>query len=110
MLNPYSYQLKLLHELDLIHNSFHTNLSRPSPDDPLPGEFNPPPPPITVDAEGEKLWAIEAILDSKRTRRKGFQYRILWRGFDLEETTWEPLHNVVNAHTAIKEFEERYQK
>lgn len=110
VLNPHSYRLKLPHELDLIHNSFHTNLLRPSPNDPLPGQFNPPPPPITLDAKGEKLWAIEAILDSKRTKQKGFQYHILWRGFGPEETTWEPLHNVVNSYIAIKEFEKRYKR
>lgn len=110
VLNPYSYQLKLLHELDLIHNSFHTNLLQPSPNDPLPGQFNPPPPPITVDAKGEKLWAIEAILDSRRTKQKGFQYHILWRGFGPEQMTWEPLRNAVNAHIAIKEFEKCYKK
>jgi RNase H-like domain found in reverse transcriptase/Reverse transcriptase (RNA-dependent DNA polymerase)/Integrase zinc binding domain/Chromo (CHRromatin Organisation MOdifier) domain/Integrase core domain len=109
VLNAHSYQLKLPHELDSIHNSFHTNLLRPSPNDPLPGQYNPPPPPITLDAKGEKLWAIEAILDSKRTKQKGFQYYILWRGFDHNDATWEPLHNVVNAHIAIKEFEKRYK-
>jgi hypothetical protein len=102
ILNPYSYRLKLPHELDLIHNSFHTNHLRPSPNDPLPGQFNPSPPPITLDAKGEKLWAIGQILDSKRTKKNGFQHRILWRGFDPEEITWEPLHNVINAHAAIK--------
>ncbi|KAM4065465.1 integrase core domain-containing protein [Hirsutella rhossiliensis] len=30
---------------------------------------------------------------------------IYYGGFDLEQATWEPLHNVVNAHIAIKEFE-----
>ncbi|KAM4064338.1 chromatin organization modifier domain-containing protein [Hirsutella rhossiliensis] len=101
---PHSYQLKLPHELDSIHNSFHTNLLRPSPND-RSRPIQHTAPPITLDAKGEKLWAIEEILDSKRTKQKGFQYHILWRGFDLEQATWEPLHNVVNAHIAIKEFE-----
>lgn len=109
MLNPHAYQLELPHELDLIHNSFHVNLLRPSPNDPLPGQCNPPPPPITLDAKGKKLWAIDAILDSRRTKRKGFQYRILWRGFGPDEMTWEPLCNVINAHVAIKEYEKCYK-
>ncbi|KID93943.1 retrotransposon nucleocapsid protein, partial [Metarhizium majus ARSEF 297] len=109
VLGSHTYQLKLPHELSSIHNSFHTNLLRPSPNDPLPGQHNPPPPPIALDERGEKLWAIDKILDSKRTKGKGFQYHILWRGFGREEATWEPLHNVVNAHIAIKEFEKRYR-
>ncbi|KAJ6436324.1 mRNA 3 end-processing YTH1 [Purpureocillium lavendulum] len=109
VLNAHSYQLNLPHELDSLHNSFHPNLLRPAPNDPLPGQYNPPPPPIALDANGEKLWAIEAILDSKRTRQKGFQYHVQWRGYDLEDATWEPLQNVVNAHMAIKEFEKRHK-
>uniref|UniRef100_A0A1Y1NDZ2 RNA-directed DNA polymerase n=1 Tax=Photinus pyralis TaxID=7054 RepID=A0A1Y1NDZ2_PHOPY len=109
VLGSHTYQLKLPHELSSIHNSFHTNLLRPSPNDPLPGQHNPPPPPIALDEKGEKLWAIDKILDSKRTKGKGLQYHILWRGFGREEATWEPLHNVVNAHIAIKEFEKRYR-
>jgi len=110
IINPHSYQLKLPHELALIHNSFHTNLLRPFPNDPLPGQYNPPPPPIMIDEKGNKLWAIEAILDARRTKRKGFQYRIQWRGFGPEDITWEPLRNVVNAHIAIREFERRHNK
>jgi hypothetical protein len=109
ILGSHTYQLKLPPELASIHNSFHTNLLRPSPNDPLPGQHNPPPPPIALDEKGERLWAIEKILDSKRTKSKGFRYHILWRGFGREEATWEPLHNVVNAHIAISEFEKRYR-
>ncbi|OAQ57620.2 retrovirus polyprotein [Pochonia chlamydosporia 170] len=109
VLSSHTYQLKLPHELASIHNSFHTNLLRPSPNDPLPGQHNPPPPPIALDERGERLWAIDKILDSKRTKGKGFKYHILWRGFGREEATWEHLHNVVNAHIAIKEFEKRYR-
>jgi hypothetical protein len=62
VLNPHSYQLKLPHESDLIHNSFNTNLLRPSPNDPLPGQHNPPPPPITLDAKEKarvpNIWAF----------------------------------------------------
>ncbi|OWT42324.1 retrovirus polyprotein [Pochonia chlamydosporia 170] len=109
VLSSHTYQLKLPHELSSIHNSFHTNLLRPLPNDPLPGQYNPPPPPIALDERGEKLWAIEEILDSRRKKGKGFQYYILWRGFGHREATWEPLHNVVNAHIAIKEFEKRHR-
>ena len=92
-----------------MHDVFHTSLLRPAPANPLPGQTNPPSPPIALDESGEKLYAIEAILDSKRSKnRKNFQYLILWRGYDSEDQTWEPLKNVVNAKSSIKEFEQRF--
>jgi hypothetical protein len=103
VVNPVSYRLKLPHELQLIHDTFHTNLLRPAPRDPLPGQFNPPPPPITIDTQGEVLYAVEKILKSKRTKEKGFQYLIQWRGYD--KSSWEPLCNVVKARASIIEFD-----
>ena len=103
VVNPVSYRLQLPHELQLIHDTFHTNLLRPAPQDPLPGQFNPPPPPVTVDTQGEVLYAVEKILKSKRTKQEGFQYLIQWRGYD--EPSWQPICNVVNARASILEFE-----
>lgn len=106
--NSHSYQLDLPNEFSLIHNVFHVNLLRPAPNDPLPNQKNPPPPPITIDNSGETLWAIEAIQNSKRTRSRGFQYLIKWRGYS--DPSWEPLVNVINARASIIEFERLYKK
>lgn len=103
VINEVSYKLKLDAELGAIHDVFHVNLLRPAPNDPLPGQFNKPAPPIAIDAEGHKLWAIETILKSSRTRKDGFRYLIKWRGFD--EPSWEPLHNVITARASIAEFQ-----
>lgn len=109
VVNSHAYQLQLPFEHELLHNTFHTSLLRPAPTDPLQGQTNPPPPPVTIDANGEKLWAIEAILDSKREDGV-FLYEILWRGFDPDNKSWEPLENVVNARASILEYERRYPK
>jgi len=110
VLGSHTYRLDLPFEHDKLNDSFHTNLLRPAPTDPLPGQRNPPPPPVAIDANGEKLWAIEAILDSKRTKVKGkeFQYLILWRGYDPSDKSWEPLSHVMNARASILEFEKRF--
>lgn len=109
IINSHAYKLQLPFEYEKLHNVFHTSLLRPAPTNPLPGQVNPPPPPIALDESGEKLYAIEAILDSKRGKnKKNFQYLILWRGYDSENQTWEPLKNVVNASASIKEFERRF--
>ncbi|EKD17831.1 retrotransposon nucleocapsid protein [Drepanopeziza brunnea f. sp. 'multigermtubi' MB_m1] len=55
VLGSYTYRLDLPFEHDKLNDSFHTNLLRPAPTDPLPGQQNPPPPPIAIDANGEKL-------------------------------------------------------
>ena len=109
VLGSHTYQLQLPFEHELIHDSFHASLLRPAPNDPLPGQKNAPPPPVTIDSNGQTLWAIDAILDSKR-KDGVFYYLILWRGYDPEHNSWEPLSHVVNARSSIKEFERRFPK
>ncbi|KAI0998268.1 hypothetical protein K3495_g9932 [Podosphaera aphanis] len=78
IINSNAYQLELPFEHENLHNVFHTSLLRPAPTNPLPGQTNPPPPPIALDESGEKLFAIEAIVDSKRSKnKKNFHYLIL---------------------------------
>ena len=55
------------------------------------------------------LFAVEAILDSKRSKgKRNFYYLILWQSQDPENKTWEPLQDVVNATASIQEFERRF--
>jgi hypothetical protein len=108
VLDSHSYQLELPFEHGLMHDTFHPSLLKPKANNPLPGQTNPPPPPITIDESGEKLWAVEAILDSELHKSFGFRYLVLWRGYDPEDQTWEPLRNVVNARASILEFERRF--
>lgn len=109
VINSHTYQLDLPYELRSLHNSFHTSLLRPSPQNPMQGQAQAPSRPIAIDENGEQLWAIEAITNSKRTKNRGFEYQILWRG-DEAARTWEPLQNVVNAFGSIREFERRFPK
>lgn len=109
VLGSHNYKLRLPFEHELMHDTFHTSLLRPAPKDPLPGQTNPPPPPITIDSNGQKLYAIDAIVDAKRENNTFF-YQVLWRGYDPSNKTWEPLQNVVNARASILEFERRYPK
>ncbi|KAI1007414.1 hypothetical protein K3495_g811 [Podosphaera aphanis] len=111
--NSHAYQLGLPFEYGKLHNVFHTSLLKPAPINPLPGQLNPSPLPVALDASGENLFAIEAILDSKRNKNKNknkFYYLILWRSQGPEDKTWEPLENVVNATSSIQEFERRFPK
>lgn len=110
VLDSHSYRLKLPDEFGKIHRTFHPSLLMPANQPSLPGQKDPPPPPISIDENGELLWAIEAILKSRRTRAKGFEYLVLWRGYDTADQTWEPLQHVVNAKGSITEFQRRFPK
>jgi Chromo (CHRromatin Organisation MOdifier) domain len=76
----------------------------------LLGQVDPPATPISIDENGELLWAIEAILKTRRTKERGFEYLILWRGYDTSDQSWEPLQFVVNARASIAEFQRRFPK
>ncbi|KAI0996428.1 hypothetical protein K3495_g11753 [Podosphaera aphanis] len=110
VINSHAYKLDLPFENKTIYDVFHTSLLRPSPSDPLPGQTQAPQQAIGLDAEGNELWAIDQILDSKQTKRDGFCYLIQWRGSENQGNTWEPLRNVVNATVAINEFKKRFPK
>lgn len=108
IVNSHAYRLELPYEHDLIHHTFHTSLLRPAPDDPLPGQTNPPAPPVAIDANGKLLWAMDAIINSKRTKSKGFQYLVSWR--DYTKKSWEPLDHVINATSFTADFKKRFPR
>jgi len=66
------------------------------------------PPPIKV--AGEKEYEVEEILDRQEKRRKT-KYLVKWKGYMVEENTWEGLENLKNAERKIEEFEkERFEE
>lgn len=103
--NLHAYKFELPVEMSFIHPIFHTNLFRPAPSNPIPGQKNASQELVDIDANGYKLWSIEAITDSRK-RGKWFEYEILWKGY--KEKTWKPLKNVVNARKFIIEFEKKF--
>jgi len=66
------------------------------------GQKKIPPPPVEV--EGEKEYEVEEILD-RQERRGKTRYLVKWKGYTVEENTWEELENLKNAREKIEEFE-----
>ena len=56
-----------------------------------------------------KYYDIEKIL-GKKIMKGEIHYKIKWKGFKMNQCTWEPEKNVINASYAINEFERILQK
>jgi hypothetical protein len=72
------------------HPVFHVSALR-SYTDPGPDRAFARPEPVQVGSEDE--YHVEEILD-ERVRRKRKEYLVRWRGYPLEESTWEPVENL----------------
>ena len=85
VLGPVTYQLKLP-ETWKIHNVFHAALLRQYKETEVYGANYPRPPPELV--EGEEVYEVENILKHRR-RGRGYQYYVKWKGYPIEEASWE---------------------
>ena len=106
VLNSHAYQLDLPQELRSIDNSFHTSLLYPSPNTPLIGQRQSSPPPVSFDEQGQKLWQIEEITNSRQVEEQS-QCKVKLRG---AETAWELLENIVTAKASMAEFHAKFPR
>ena len=82
-----------------VHPVFHISLLEPVATDPLPGQVQPPSPPVIVDGEIE--YEVEEILDSRRRNGK-LQYYVKW--FGEHQATWEPASYLEHAFRLVQGF------
>jgi len=66
------------------------------------GQKKIPPPPVKV--AGEKEYEVEEILD-RQERRGKTRYLVKWKGYTVEENTWEGLENLKNVMEKVEGFE-----
>ena len=93
-----AYRLKLPPSYQ-IHDVFHVSLLEPYRV--REGEAPTRPPAILVDDQFE--WEVDEILDDKVRYRKK-QYLVKWKGFPIEESTWEPEENLENAQEILQDY------
>jgi len=58
-----------------------------------------------VEVKGVEEWEVEKILNKKKIRGVE-KYLIWWKGFTVEEDTWERRENLKNAKELIEKFEQ----
>jgi len=69
------------------------------------GQKKTPPKPVII--EGEEEFEIEKILNKRMIRGKE-KFLVRWKGYTVEEDTWENRENLENAKELVKEFERIY--
>jgi len=96
-----------------IHPVFHIHLLKPY----LDGEatmpervpIHPRPTPAVQQEGEEPEWEVESVLD-QRLRGRQLQYLVKWKGYPLEEASWEPASHLANSQKAVRDFEARLQQ
>jgi len=107
ILGPLTYRLQLPATWR-IHNVFHAVLLMPYTETEVHGpNYLRPPPDIEND---EERWEIEAIRNHRQRGRNGYQYEVLWKGYPITKTTWEPATCFKNGGEEIlREYRHRHR-
>ncbi|CEL52823.1 hypothetical protein RSOLAG1IB_11168 [Rhizoctonia solani AG-1 IB] len=84
-----------------VHNIFYVGLLSKVKKD-VTRKWENQPPPVTVD--GEEEYIVEGIMDSRETKKGKWEYLVKWKGYGLEESTWEPRENLKNAQKFLSEY------
>ena len=69
------------------------------------------PGPVNV-GEGTEEFEVDEIINHckrKRGRKKKLEYLIVWKGYPVHESTWEPEENVANAPEKIADYYRRVE-
>jgi len=77
------------------HRVFHTDLLRPAGGERFASQrrddWQPPP----EEVDGALEWVVEEILQERQRSNRRRQVEVRWRGY--EQTSWEPLENLVET-------------
>ena len=64
-----------------------------------------------MEIEGEEPeYEVEEILDSQKTKVGKMYYKVKWKGYGLEDASWEPVEGLEGAPKAIAQYHKRYPK
>jgi hypothetical protein len=109
------YQIKkevgFSYELDMPitfrgRNLFHADRLRKAPNNPLPQQYQEPPPPEEIN--GDPQWVVTRVRASRlHGKTKTLQYQVDWQGCDPDETFY-PASNFKNAAATLESFYKQY--
>jgi len=71
------------------------------------GQKKIPPKPVII--KGEEEFEVEKILNKRMIRGKE-KFLVRWKGYTVEENTWENRENLENAKELVEEFKREYRE
>jgi len=71
------------------------------------GQKKIPPKPVIIEEEEE--FKVEKILNKRMIRGKE-KFLVRWKGYTVEEDTWESRENLENAKELVEEFKREYRE
>ena len=115
VINNMAYEIALPETLKGVHPVFHPWLLYLDDDNPLPGQYEPPPPPVNVDEEGEDHEA-EEILDSRIDKRRNdpltgkkgcLVYKVKYKGYE-GVWIWQPFTDIAGCLDLVADYHHKY--
>ena len=101
-----SYKLDLPKSMKRLRATFHPSLLTLYPNDPLPGQVNPPPEPIMLDGLPE--YEVDDILESRLYYGR-LQYKVKWSDIEKDDHWYyADAGQFDNAAEVVQEFFEQY--
>ena len=104
---PVAYKLELPATMSRLHPVFHVSLLQKYVP-PAGGRRKRSPDPIVLD-DGELEWEVEAVLYHRQRKHKrrgkiSHDYFVKWKGYGMEEASWEPEQNLDNCKELLQEY------
>jgi Chromo (CHRromatin Organisation MOdifier) domain len=95
--SPVAYKLELPQGANA-HPAFHSSLLKVYKIDSTGERVSQVPEPISVDGQVEYI--VDAVLN-ERVRRGKMEYLVHWAGYHTNDSTWEPVANVLGSEALV---------
>ena len=110
VVNANAYTLALPQQLQALHATFNIDKLKAYHDPGVfaarPRQHARPPPTAAADSNGDAEWEVERIT-AQRYHGRRTQYLVRWKGYSVEESTWQSRRDLAGAPDVLRDWEDR---
>jgi Integrase zinc binding domain/Chromo (CHRromatin Organisation MOdifier) domain len=108
VVNANAYTLALPPQLEALHSTFNIDKLKSYHDGAVfptrPRQHARPPPVADADSNGDQTWEVERVT-AQRYHGSRMQFLVKWKGYPLEESTWQSRADLAGAPDALRDWE-----